>query len=292
MFNWPVLVKSIKSLGNKENQGRVFGLFEAGRGLFDTLIVFIALSLFAKFGSLKIVILLYSITSIIMGVIAFFVLEKDEPVYIEKKSKFNIPTEVIKSKEIWLVSLNIFCAYAIYCGLTYMMPFLQFKYEIGAVLIGIYGMVNQYGVKMLAGPLGGYLADKKFKSSSKYFKFSFILVILVMFIMIILSDKSVSPIIGFVTIIIFGALANSMKALLFAPTEEVNIDKSISGSAISLASFIGYLPLVICYSLYGNILDRFDGLLGYKILFGVIIMFGIIGVLINRKLINLIDTKK
>lgn len=294
MLYWPVLVKSVKSLGNESQQGRIFGFFEAGRGLFDTIIVFLALYLFSKVNSLKQVILFYSIASIIIGIIVFLALGKDEPIKEEKEQekKSKISFEVIKSKPVWLVAGNIFCAYAIYCGLTYMIPFLQWEYNISVVLVGVYGMINQYGIKMIAGPLGGYLADKKFKSPSKYFKFSFILIIFVMVLMIIFSSGEFNVNIGFALIIIFAALANSMKALLFAPMQELGIKESTSGAAISLASFIGYLPLVFCYSLYGNILDEFQGSLGYKILFLIIIVFALLGLLINKRLIKLIDLNK
>lgn len=292
MFYWPVLVKSVKALGNKNEQGRIFGFFEAGRGLFDTIVVFVALYLFYALGSLKYVILFYSITAIIMGIVAFIVLEKDEPIKVKKEINLSVNLEVLKSKEVWLVAGNIFCAYAIYCGLTYTMPFLQNIYNVNVVLIGVYGMINQYGIKMLAGPFGGYLADKKFKSPSKYFRFSFTSIIIIMIFMINLSHKEYSVNMVFLFVVIFAALSNSMKALLFAPMQEVGIDEKTSGSAISLASFIGYLPLVFCYSLYGNILDRFEGAFGYRILFSIIIFFAIIGLLINKELIKAANLKK
>jgi len=292
MFYWPVLVKSVKALGNKNGQGRIFGFFEAGRGLFDTIVVFVALYLFYALGSLKYVILFYSITAIIMGIVAFIVLEKDEPIKVKKEINLSVNLEVLKSKEVWLVAGNIFCAYAIYCGLTYTMPFLQNTYNVNVVLIGVYGMINQYGIKMLAGPFGGYLADKKFKSPSKYFRFSFTSIIIIMIFMINLSHKEYSVNMAFLFVVIFAALSNSMKALLFAPMQEVGIDEKISGSAISLASFIGYSPLVFCYSLYGNILDRFEGAFGYRILFSIIIFFAIIGLLINKELIKAANLKK
>lgn len=292
MLYWPVLVKCIKTLGNNTSQGRIFGFFDAGRGLFDTIIVIIALYLFYVSGSLKHIILFYSIAAIIMGILVFIVLEKKEPIKAKKEMKFKFPLEVIKLKKVWLIAGNIFCAYAIYCGLTYMMPFLQSTFEVSTLLIGGYGLINQYGIKMLAGPLGGYLSDKKFKSTSKFFRFSFTSIIFIMIPMIVLSNKELNMGIGFTLVIIFSALVNSMKALLFAPMQEVGIDESISGSAISVASFIGYSPLVFCYSLYGNILDKFEGVLGYKILFCVLIGFGLLGLIINKKLMNLIELNK
>lgn len=291
MLYWPVLVKSVKALGDKNEQGKIFGFFEAGRGLFDTIIVFVALYLLSKLGSLKYVILFYSVLAIIMGIVSFIVLEKDEPIKTKKESNLSMPLEVLKSKEVWLVAGNIFCAYAIYCGLTYMMPFLRNTYSVSVVLIGVYSMINQYGIKMLAGPLGGYLADNKFKSPSKYFRFSFISIIFIMIFMIVLFNKDINVNICFIFVIVFAALVTSMKALLFAPMQEVEIDENISGPAISLASFIGYSPSVFCYSLYGNILDRFEGLLGYKILFSIIVVFGLLGLLINKKLIKVINSK-
>lgn len=153
-------------------------------------------------------------------------------------------------------------------------------------------MLNQYCIKMIAGPFGGYLADKKFKSPSKYFRFAFISIIIIMIFMITLSNGMFSVNFGFVLIVLFGALVNSMKALLFAPMQEIGISEKLSGSAISLASFIGYSPLVFCYLLYGRILDTFSGALGYKILFIITICFGLLGLLINKKLMKEINTNR
>ena len=104
-----------------------------------------------------------------------------------------------------------------------------------------------------------------------------------MIFMIIFSKGMLSINVGFILIIAFAALVNS---LLFAPMQEVGIKDEISGAAISLVSFVGYLPLVFCYSLYGSILDKFQGVLGYKILFTITMCFGLVGLLVNRKLIE------
>lgn len=49
----PVLLKCVKSLGSKEEQGRMFGYFKASRGLVDTIVAFSVLGIFAYFGSGK-----------------------------------------------------------------------------------------------------------------------------------------------------------------------------------------------------------------------------------------------
>ena len=50
MMNWPVLLKSVSRLGNSEQQGRLFGFFETGRGIVDTVVAFSALAVFTWFG--------------------------------------------------------------------------------------------------------------------------------------------------------------------------------------------------------------------------------------------------
>ena len=38
MLYWPTMLKTVRLLGNEDEQGRMFGILEAGRGLVDTLI--------------------------------------------------------------------------------------------------------------------------------------------------------------------------------------------------------------------------------------------------------------
>ena len=50
MIYWPVLLKSVRLLGDESEQGRMFGFLEAGRGVIDTVVAFSALGIFALFG--------------------------------------------------------------------------------------------------------------------------------------------------------------------------------------------------------------------------------------------------
>lgn len=50
---WPVLLKAVRLLGTKEEQGRLFGLLEAGRGVVDVIVASGALFVFVHFGEGK-----------------------------------------------------------------------------------------------------------------------------------------------------------------------------------------------------------------------------------------------
>ena len=296
MIFWPVLLKSVKSLGSKDEQGRMFGYFEASRGLVDTLIAFAALGIFAYFGSGKLgfrnSILFYSITVIVVGIASFFVLEDDRN-HIKsdksegKKSKVS-PMEAIKTKEVWLAAFTTFFVYAVFCGITYFIPFLENIYALPVALVGAYGIINQYGLKMVGGPIGGYLADKKFHSPAKYLRAAFLLCIVLLAIMIIAPHNSLNVYIGMLMTLVFGAVIFSMKATYFAPMGEINISEDITGAAMSIGSFVGYAPGMFCYSLYGNILDKHTGLEGYRMVFMLMLGFAVLGVLVSTLLIKAI----
>ncbi|MEG1284313.1 MAG: MFS transporter [Romboutsia sp.] len=294
MVFWPVLLKSVKSLGSKEEQGRMFGYFEASRGLVDTLVAFAALGIFAYFGSSQVgfknSILFYSVTVIIVGIASFFVLEDDrEPIKDGdkkiKKEKIS-PMVAFKTKEIWLAAFTTFFVYAVFCGITYFIPFLENIYALPVALVGAYGIINQYGLKMVGGPVGGYLADKKFKSPAKYLRFAFLLCIVLLTIMVIAPHNSLNVYIGMTMTLVFGVIIFSMKATYFAPMGEINISEDITGAAMSIGSFIGYAPGMFAYSLYGNVLDNNPGLLGYRIVFMMMIGFAVLGVVVSTLLIN------
>lgn len=85
-------------------------------------------------------------------------------------------TSVLRDKTIWLIAFNVFFVYAVYCGLTFFIPFLKNIYLLPVALVGAYGIINQYCLKMIGGPIGGMISDKILKSPSKYLCYTFIIV--------------------------------------------------------------------------------------------------------------------
>ena len=161
---WPSLLKAIRNLGDDKEQGRLFGLLEGGRGVIDTLVAFSALGVFVAMGSgetgLKSAILFYSVIDILAGTLTWFLLKGGNTQSVTKpKNGLANLMEAIKVPGIWLVSLNVFMVYIVYCGLTYFIPYLKEMYGLPVALVGAYGIINQYFLKILGGPAGGFIAD-------------------------------------------------------------------------------------------------------------------------------------
>ncbi|MGN0295267.1 MAG: nitrate/nitrite transporter [Lachnospiraceae bacterium] len=305
MLYWPTMLKTVRLLGNEDEQGRMFGILEAGRGLIDTIIAFCALGIFSAMGStaagLRAAILFYAIVPGVIGILAYFLLDPDEPTakldengkeMNKNKQAMDGALRALKNKNIWLVSFNIFFVYSVYCGLTYFIPFLEEAYALPAALVGVYGIINQYGLKMLGGPIGGFVSDKVLHSATKCLRICFIIAAAILVVFSFLPHQSMGVIAGMAITLTISAFVFIMRSVFFAPMDEVNVPRDITGSAMSIGSFIGYLPGAFMYAIYGNILDRFEGLAGYRIVFIMMAVFAVLGFLMSCYIVKTINKEK
>jgi len=307
MLYWPTMLKTVRLLGTEDEQGRMFGIMEAGRGLMDTIIAFGALGIFSAMGStaagLKMAILFYSIVPGVIGIIMYFMLEPDDapaPTPVQTQENASSAKEkntsgimrTLKNKNIWLVSFNIFFVYSVYCGLTYFIPFLEEAYALPAALVGVYGIINQYGLKMLGGPVGGFITDKILHSATKYLRIAFVIVGVIVAVFAMLPHKSMGIFLGMFITLTISACVYSMRAIFFAPMDEVHVPREITGSAMAMGSFIGYLPGSFMYAVYGGILDKFEGLFGYRIVYLMMAVFAAGGFVLSTYIISTIKKDK
>lgn len=305
VISWPVILKSIRLLGRDNEQGRLFSFLELGRGIVDVSVAFIGLRIFILLGSnalaLRSTIIFFSITVMIAGILSYFLLENDtiklEDEYGNKISKdravLNGIIKVLKNKEIWLVSLTIFSVYSVYCGITYFIPFLKDIYGVPLEFLGFYGIINQYGLKIIGSPTGGICSDKIFKSPTRYIRLAFILSTITIIAFILLPHEHMNKYfyVGMILTLSYGIIIFSMRAIYFAPINEIKVAKEITGTAMSVACMIGYFPRSFIYTLYGYILDNNNGIKGYNIIFSIMACFSILGILISSILLKNIKNK-
>jgi predicted MFS family arabinose efflux permease len=297
---WPVMLKSVRLTGGKDEQGRMFGFLEAGRGIVDIIVASLGLAVFTIIGSgvngLKGAILFFSFTVIAIGILSFFLLEHDKIAEQKDVNKNKVAFEgmvkALKMPQLWVAAFTVFSVYSVYCGLTFFIPFLKDIYGLPVGLVGVYGIVNQYGLKLIGGPVGGLLSDKKFKSPAKYLRATFLIAIVAMTIFIFLPHGSMNVYIGMMFTLSFGAIIFSQRAVFFAPMDEIGVPREMSGAAMALGSAIGYSPGIFCYSLYGNMLDRFAGITGYRIVFMIMIGFAILGFVVSSILVRIVNKNK
>ena len=116
------------------------------------------------------------------------------------------------------------------------------KTALPVALASIYGILNQYCLKMVGGPIGGLIADKILKSPTKYLFYTFI----------ISGDCPVKPLFscrtkvcrciwGMVCTLGFGALLFHSARDFFAPIGEPISKSQSTGATNGTGQFIGYV---------------------------------------------------
>ncbi|WP_172145086.1 MULTISPECIES: MFS transporter [Pseudomonas] len=293
---WPSLLKAIRNLGDDNEQGRMFGFLEGGRGVVDTLVAFSALGVFVVMGSgetgLKSAILFYSLIDIFAGVLTWFLLSggKTQPAVQQGAGLCGL-LEAIRVPGIWLVSFNVFMVYIVYCGLTYFIPYLKDMYELPVALVGAYGIINQYFLKVLGGPAGGYMADKRLKSSSRYLKWAFLALLPIMAVIMLIPKGNSFIYAGMAATLSFALIVFTMRGVFWAPMSEVGIAPRITGSAFGIGCLIGYAPGMFAYVIYGSILDHFPGQQGYDYVFSLMSILAVIGFLVSSLLYRAVQQR-
>ncbi|WP_139386084.1 MFS transporter, partial [Salmonella enterica] len=146
---WPSLLKAVRLLGNKEEQGRLFGFLEAGRGVVDVIIASGALGVFVWFGEgkegMQAGIIYYTLVTAIVGIITWFLLDDSDSINNTagknnaNKLIFEGIKYVVRDSKTWLAAFVIFFVYSTYTGLTYFIPFLKEIYGLPVALVGAYG---------------------------------------------------------------------------------------------------------------------------------------------------------
>ncbi len=293
---WPVLLKAIRLLGDEKTQGRMFGFLEMGRGVVDVIVASSAIAIFSAMGegaaALRGGLIFLSVVTIAAGILCLIFVPNDEKKEGENKAvaAFSGMMQAVKSVDIWAVALNGFVVYCIYCGLTYFIPFLNQIYFLPATAVGMYGIINQYGLKMVGGPVGGFMSDKVHHSAAKHIRVGFLVCIIAMALFMFVPHEALGEsgkwYIGVTCTLLFGAIVFTMRAVFFAPMDEVRVPKEITGAAMSLASLVIYLPNSFAYLMYGNFIDRFPGITGFRVVFSVMIGWAVIGLFVSSFLIH------
>ena len=169
----------------------------------------------------------------------------------------------------------IFMAYAIYSSTSYFTPYLTNVVGVSAETSRYLSIIRQYIFYVFA-PLSGFMADRVIKSTSKWFMFLFavlaVLFIGVMFIPVGWGSEFIS-----LYSLLPGLFGLSLYGIVFSIAHEARIPLKVLGTAVGMASIIGYSPDFFMATMFGTWLDEF-GPGGYNYIFSFLAVISMIGI--------------
>lgn len=295
---WQAMIKGVRLLGSSNQQGRLFGILEGGRGLVGAIVNLIALQIFARFGSshigLRGTILFYSTFMLILGILCFFLIKKDEVEgNVKPKKALKGMFHVAKMPRVWVAGLVIFFGYSFYCGLSYFSIYSTEILGMSVELSVLVNIIRQNIIAILAAPLAGIVADRM-NSSIKFLKIIFIMGALFTVLFITMPENANVYLIV-ILMLLLAVVVFSLRGTYYSTTDEIKVPIELAGSCAGILSLLGNTDIFI-YTVYGYILDSFPGRLGFQLLFLLMAFFAIAGLIcaisLDRMKNNINETKE
>jgi nitrate/nitrite transporter NarK len=280
---WGALIKATRKWAPRSEQGRAFGILESGRGIAELAASSALLAVFAKLGSgrlaLSRVILLFSITDILIGLMAWWTLldaREGEEEGKEARERIGFPQilAVLRMPVVWLISLVILTAYSAYWGSYYFTPYATDVFLMSVVFGGAIG-VGKMALKPLSALAAGFLADRAGVSRTVAWCFAILILSFGVFILIPGHPRLVFVLIANTAIASLAIFA--LRGIYFALLEEGGIPIVVTGTAAGIISVAGYTPDIFMPMLGGVLLDRYPGSQGYRYFFSVVLVLCILG---------------
>lgn len=277
---WPSLMKGIRMTGTDEEQGRIFGIFEALNGCASLLLSFIMLGIMAIAGAgdlvtgFKSAVACMGGLSIVSGLLILFLMPKDATYGATEEEKAATITvrdyiDTFKIPGVWIMAILVWCYVTVSAVASYLTPYSTNVLGMSAVLAASIGTIRTYGCRLIGGPLGGFLADKAFHSVSKEQVLGQLACLVTLGIFLIIPS-GINGTVLVVLLLLVGVAMFLCKGTYFSVQPELGIPTTVSATAVSIATLIGYLPDMFVHTMFGNWIDTY-GNAGYSriIIYGV-----------------------
>jgi MFS family permease len=289
---WAAMLRATRKWGGKLDQGKAFGFLDGGRGLTAALIGMVAVSIFSmllphdvseatyeqRVAAFQYVIFGCSIFVILVAFLVRFGIQSDPSDLIQVKASlsFNSVKQVLKLKGVWIQSVIIVCAYSGYKVSDDFTLMAKDLLNYDAVESAMVGSLMLW-IRPIAAISAGFLADRF--NTTKMITVSFMLMV----IGGLMIGTGVAD--GGVVWMVFLAIISSalgmfaMRGLYFAIMEELKIPFPVTGTAVGVASIIGYTPDIFMGPLMGILLDSSPGAVGHQHVFLLLAGFASMGLL-------------
>jgi MFS family permease len=294
---WAALLKRVKTLASKREQGKFFGVLDGGRGLIEALLASVALRLFKHFtddGNHSLaegfhhVVLLYAYTCLTLGVIMAFLRDPQERRGIAKPtataSKGHLGKDLVtlaRIPELWLVIAIVFCGYHFFWATYSFSAYLQ-EGGLGftATTAAAITIIKQW-MRPVGGIGGGWLGDRF--TNLRVLIWALSLAATGMVGLIVLPSLHI-VILVVVLVVFIGLMTYAIRGLYWAVLDQCQIPERITGLAIGIISVVGYSPDTLIPLINGWITQAVPGKLGYQIYYTYILLMGSLGIVAARAL--------
>ena len=309
---WSALIRATRDWGGASQQGRAFGMLDAGRGLLAAVLATFALVLFTwtmpasdadislveKTRAIQITIGSYTAACFVAASMIWFCLQSPrtddskESQLTESGQSGSAWRTVLKMPAVWLQAIVIVGAYCTFKGVDYYSQYARDIWGWSDVDASTLSTLSSW-MRPIAAVSAGLLADR-FRPSRIVIA-SFVIAALASFSMAVISPGAFpgsdtvgtgSPLWLLWGTILVGSLGIfALRGVYFALLEESHVPLHVTGTAVGVVSFIGYTPEIFMPLVGGLLIDQWDGsITGYQVFFALLVVACLVGIAAAWKL--------
>lgn len=305
LFFWAALIRATRDWGGSDEQGRAFGILDAGRGLLAAVLASVAVVIFAFFfpdgyamasfeekrQALRVVIYGYTTATVASGAFVWFSISDGHPSGEPAKKSWQPGTEsiwqhivrVISMPAVWLQASIVVCAYVGYKGFDNYALYAVQGYGMDEVDAARIVAIGSW-MRPIAALGAGFLGDRFMVSRMTVIAFVILLASQLFFALN-------TPVPGLVWVILGNTLITctaifALRGLYFALFQEEKVPVAATGTAVGLVSVLGFTPDIFVSYFGGILLDRSPGLVGHQHFFFMLAGFAALGVVASYTLMR------
>lgn len=282
---WAALNKYINNMKGPDKAGNSFGTYYLINGLAGAAgnAIPLAVSRIAGFRGALIALGVITLLAVIM-IALFLDSEKDKLARGEKM----VGDEPIRLKDVksvltypgvYILFFSIFGIFTLYTNVSYFNPYLINVMGIDPDASSAISVIRSYG-SMLVAPVGGFLADRVFKGTSRWFTVGAIISGLLFAVTFVITPDVPATVICIYSLLP-SLVTYAMYSIVYSVVRELHIPVMVQGTTIGLAALAINVANMVEPTLFGKWLDSY-GLDGYKYIFAFLIGTCVFVVIIAR----------
>lgn len=276
---WSSSVKCINIIAGDE-QGSMFGMLEAGRGLVGIVVTSLFVFLYTKTQSMFGVVFSCGVIMILVGIALLFLMPNTSQAGSSNASLadgLRAYGRAFKDPTTYLLAGMIFTGSLVLAACSYFAPYLERVLQVDQSIVIIFQNYNRLVCQIIAASACAFLASKMGRSS-RPIVYAGVLLIATSVALYFFPGKAGMMVPALTLMVLITMGLSAFRALYYAIVDESGCPTNTVGSIIGIASIIGFCPDMFFTSLCGSWLDKY-GNDAFKMIFACCIAASVLGII-------------
>ena len=285
-IHWSAYLKLVRAQASENEEGKIFGFFEMCAAIIGAIMSYGILAVLQKITAtigFRSVTSIFALVLVLVALLIAFLVKDTSASTDEKENfRFSMVGAALKNPVTWLNGFIVMGLFAVISASNYLNPYLSGVFGVSVTFSTGFAIANRTLVRLFLAPIGGLMLDR-LKTPRFLTIMCICMMVLVGGLIIIPQERSTLVPAMVLSILLISVLALS-RAGLYTPIPEGKVPFEITGTAMGIASAVGYSTDLWLYNLCGSWLDQY-GNNGYRYVF-MLVLAGLLLVIISAVLLG------